>query len=202
VHRSGSKTAWFGPIGSGNPDDCNFSNCTPDEYNPLFAAFNPPQPNWGYANTPLANCQGAPTTALGSSWAQIGSCHDPRLDIDNIDTQGRPENTNIDNPNGGDTFRALVHYYGQDSMSSINMVEQHPIVNVYCGGVLTASFGQAPNTLTGFNFGMGWDAGQMWRVADVTATVNAGVTTGCKVTALHPPGMNAGYWITTGSDTY
>jgi hypothetical protein len=205
VHRPGTTSNWFMVPGmtSNNPDDCNYSNCTPDEYDPFLVFLNPPQPNWGYATTPLANCQGAPTTPLGDSWTKWGKCYDPRLDIDNVNTLGRPENTNIDDPKNGDTFRALIHYFGQDGQTSTNQVEEHPIVNIYCGGTLTASFGQAPDTLSGFNFGSGWNMGQMWRVADVQAIVNGnGVTTGCNVTALHAPGMNSGYWTTNNDSTY
>ena len=37
-----------------------------------------------------------------------GYCANPRLDQDNVDDVGVAENSNIDNPAGGDTFRALV----------------------------------------------------------------------------------------------
>jgi hypothetical protein len=206
VHRSGTNTDWFttqpGAFGASNPDDCNYSDCTVDAYSPPQNIFVPP-PNWGYATTNINNCSGAPTSPMGNSWVGLGLCEDPRLDIDNISTPGRPENTNIDDPNNGDTFRAMVHYYGQDGSTSQNTVDEHPIVNIYCGGVLTASFGQAPDILMGFNFGSGWDAGQMWRVADVNAMVdNTGKTTGCTVTAIHPPGMNMGFYVTNNDTSY
>jgi hypothetical protein len=43
----------------------------------------------------------------------------------------------------------------------------------------------------------------MWRVADVTATVDAaGVTTGCVVNAIHPPGSATGYYITNDDPSF
>jgi hypothetical protein len=43
----------------------------------------------------------------------------------------------------------------------------------------------------------------MWRVADVTATVDAaGVTTGCVVNAIHPPGASTGYYITNDDPSF
>jgi hypothetical protein len=204
VHKPGSTTKWFGMPMKPNLDDCNFSDCNPDAWilNCGFGAGNCSK--WGYAVSALAQCSGAPPTENGSSWANDNAmCPNPRLDLDNIDIVGRPENANIDDPKNGDTFRAMVHYYGQDSSISINNVEEHPIVNIYCGGTLKSTFGQAPNTLTGFNNGAGWAAGLMWRVADVTAVVdNMGNTTDCTVTQLHPNGQNMGFDVTTNDTTY
>jgi hypothetical protein len=149
-------------------------------------------------------------TGAGNSWSSVNAmCPNPRLDIDNVVSVGRPENANIDAPNNGDTFRTMVHYYGQDFMQSKKTVEEHPIVNIYCGGKLKATYGQAPNQLgpcpgpTCFNDGSGWAAGLMWRVADVTAIVDAmGNTTDCVVTPIHPAGQTSGYSVTTNDTTY
>jgi hypothetical protein len=66
---------------------------------------------------------------------------------------------------------------------------------------LKATFGKAPNTLTGFNTGKAYNKGTLWRVADVKAIVDAmGNTTDCTVTALHPAGSTSGYWVTTNDD--
>jgi hypothetical protein len=181
VHKPGSPTPFFnataGTTTSVSNDDCNYQNCK--------ASSSSPAPNWGYTNSVLSECSGGPE---GPMWSLLGSCRNPRLDIDNIIDLGRPENVNIDKPNNGDTFRALVHFYGGTG------VVTHPIVNIYCGGSLQATYGQAPNQLSGFSTAGGWAAGDMWRVADVTATVNSsGVTTGCTVTPLHPLGSTSGY---------
>ena len=63
----------------------------------------------------------------------------PRLDMDNISTPGKPENINVDEPANGDNFRVMVHYY----TSSSGVV--HPVVNVYCGGTRKATFGGNPS---------------------------------------------------------
>ncbi len=172
-----------------------------------------PLPNWGYPTSPIAMCEQSPS---GMVFKNMGlQCNNPRLDIDNYNSIGKPENTNIDTPNNNDTFRVMVHYYGQNGLTtgSLNDVEEKPIVNIYCGGTLRATYGQAPNTLgpcpgpTCFNHGdglplMGDDA-QIWRVADVRAQVDAtGKTTGCVINALHPPGAATGYWVTTKGVTY
>jgi hypothetical protein len=192
VHKPGTTTKWFTNDGTtDNPDDCYYKNCKADEYS--STGTHPPQPNWGYANSAIAECVGAPE---GMDWqTNLNACHNPRLDIDNISTSGKPENINIDNPKDGDSFRAAVHYYTGNT-------EEHPLVNIYCGGNLLATYGKAPDTLTGFNKGAGYNAGMLWRVADVKATVDAsGNTTGCTITQLHPPATpTKGYWVTTNGD--
>ncbi len=110
---------------------------------------------------------------------------------------GVPENGNIDNPNNGDSFRALVHYYGTNNASAV--LVSHPLVNIYCGGHIKATYGQAPDLVPGFQTSGGWAKGNMWRVADVVAVVDAsGTTTDCEVTALHPGSATTGYRV--GSD--
>jgi hypothetical protein len=175
--------------------------------------------NWGYATSGLSVCSGTPN---GADWANLTppGCRNPRLDIDNILDVGVPENVNIDNPNNGDQFRAMVHYYGQgstvlgspDYASTENCTPtaspptaplvQHPIVNIYCGGKLLASYGQAPNQVSGFDCGIGAAGGEMWRVADVTAQTDAGGNTvGCTIKAIHPAGLTTGYFVTPQTNT-
>ncbi|HTP26284.1 MAG TPA: hypothetical protein VMK12_11560, partial [Anaeromyxobacteraceae bacterium] len=91
-----------------------------------------------------ADCYYATCRGTDVDWgypASSSGAHSPRLDIDNITTLGKPENINIDDPNDGDTFRVGVHYYGNHGGDEV-----HPLVNVYCGGNLLATFGQAPDT--------------------------------------------------------
>jgi hypothetical protein len=196
LHRSGTTTAWFGSDTNPNTDDCNFSNCTADTFgtNPYHAS----PTAWGYTNSPIAACSGTP---LGGTWqSAVGACHNPRLDIDNIDDVGKPENINVDAPKNGESFRAMVHYY---DCNSYTCVDEHPIVNIYCGGTLLATFGKAPDTLSGFNDGQRWGAGLMWRVADIKANVDgSGTTTGCNITMLHPAGTTSGYWVTNDDTSY
>jgi hypothetical protein len=211
VHRSGTTTTWsmvtqnvwYGTITSVNTDDCSYLDCTVGTY-----VSGSGYPNWGYAQTPLSNCSGAKN---GNQWVNTAGkdCYNPRLDNDNIDALGVAENTNVDKPKNGDTLRAMVHYYGQGdgagySNPNSKNIEEHPIVNVYCGGNLVATYGQAPNQLSGFNQGWGDPTlGYMWRVADVTAQVDgSGNTTGCTVKAIHPPSMNTGFYVTKDNTAY
>jgi hypothetical protein len=202
---SGNCVATVNDISS---EDCNYYNCTATEYSrppvtagaavytdPLNPTMPPPPPDWYPNSSPDTLCSGS---KYGKDWDKLGYCHNPRLDLDNVVDIGAPENTNINNPANNDTFRVLVHYYGQEFRNSTNMVVEHPIVNIYCGGTLKATYGQAPNQISGFNFGSGFGKGQLWRVADVSATVDGtGATTDCKITALHPMGMTTGYRVAT-----
>lgn len=183
LHRPGTTTNWF-ETGSGayNTDDCYYMNCKATNYAPI--------PNWGYANSALSECVGGPE---GAMWALLGYCRNPRLDVDNIYALG-PENINVDVPENGGNYRIMLHYYSGSAAA-------HPIIDVYCGGHLKATFGQAPDVLNGFNSGGGYNSGLMWRVADIAPVVSGGVTTDCAVTPLHPP-SGTGYWLTTNNSTY
>jgi hypothetical protein len=110
------------------------------------------------------------------------------------------ENTNIDLPRNNDTYRVMVHYYGANVTPDPTA---HPMVNVYCGGLLHATYGAAPDVVPSFNQALGSSQGLMWRVADVTTWVDAsGTTTGCTVTPLHPPAQTSGYWVTLNDRSY
>jgi hypothetical protein len=107
-----------------------------------------------------------------------------------------------------DTASGNCYYTGtsppqflEGSAASTSAYAVHPIVNIYCGGNLKATYGAQPNRVNGFDWGVAANSGVMWRVADVTAAVSGGVTTDCTVTALHPPGTNAGYYVTSRNNT-
>jgi hypothetical protein len=168
VHRPDSTATYFGP------DTCYFSNCAAGG-----------SLNWGYANSPLTECQGGPQ---GAAWTALGYCRNPRLDIDSIRRNGVPENINIDVPQNNKTYRVMINYYGGSNAAN-------PLVNIYCGGRLRSTFGQAPDLVTGFDVSGGTTSGDLWRVADVTTTVVNGVTTDCTITPLHAPGQSNGYWV-------
>jgi hypothetical protein len=172
VHRPASTANWF----SGN-DDCNYTNCKAGSGSPA---------NWSLANSPLAECVGGPE---GSQWQTLGYCRNPRLDIDSINANGVPENINVDDPADGSTFRVMANYYGGTGVT-------HPMVNVYCAGVLRGSYGgNGPDALTSFD-SSGGQSGDMWRVVDATMSVDGtGTTTGCTLTPLHAPGNTTGYWV-------
>jgi hypothetical protein len=192
VHKN-DNTAWFEKaMNAANPTDCFYQNCT----------ALPGGVNFGYGNTtPNDNCKGAQD---GPVWNILGYCRNPRLDLDNVFDVAKPENTNIDSPGNGDSFRAMVHYFGQGGNASTNHIDEHPIVNIYCGGTLKATYGQKPDQIpNGFNFGKardnkGFGLGMIWRVADVTATGNdASGNTTCTITPIHPPSTTSGYYVIT-----
>lgn len=174
---------WYPPSGdvfSPNADACSWWNCEAS----LRGASR--RSNWGYANTSIDNCSGGPQ---GAQWRSLGYCANPRLDIDNNLSEGTglPENINVDNPNNGDSYRIMLHNFSG--------TVARPIVNVYCGGRLKATFGAAPDQLVGYQ-GARAQVGAMWRVADVFAIVDADGNTDCAVYALHPPGATSGYDVT------
>ena len=167
--------------------DCHFSNCK---------GYNWDHPEWSYAESPLAVCEDGPD---GSNWQTRGSCANPRLDVDNIADEDLPENINIDEPLDGQTFRIMVHYY---SGPFLDPGEAHPMVNVYCNGHRVATYGQAPDLVTGFDDPGGSGCqGHTWRVADVVTHVSGGVTT-CDVLPLYPDGQNQGYRVLYDDTSY
>lgn len=177
VHRPGNTNPWVsGSLPSG--DTCAYNNCTNNFGRSI---------NWGYAATAGMDCR-EPAPA---------GCNNPRLDIDNISTRGVPENINIDNPNPNDTYRVAVNYY-----SGTGAVQ--PMVNIYCGGELRATYGGA--TVGGMRYGsepvMGFNTsgsnttGSLWRVVDVTMMD----ATRCTLAPLRPRGAMSGYCVNTSSD--
>jgi hypothetical protein len=220
VHQPNHQTNFFGAnktLGEAWGEDCDFINCLPPlPPDPLLQSGKPSvlaKPSWGYPATGFGDCEG---DNQGGTWMQMATCANPRLDTDVTEAFGVPENTNIDNPNDGDSFRVLVHYYGINTQvllgggafdpppptpignpnDNVVVLPTHPMVNVYCAGHLKASYGQAPDVVPNFATAGGWARGNMWRVADVVAVVDAsGTTTDCKVTALHPGNATSGYRV-------
>jgi hypothetical protein len=181
VHRPDDTGNWFT-----EPSDCYYADCKGQSYADMFGFLE--HTEWGaqYENSPLADCVGGPD---GADWQMFGACHNPRLDIDNIAEVGKAENINIDKPENGKSYRVAVHYYGGN-------VATHPLVNVYCGGVLVATYGAAPDVVPGFTVGGADTFGPFWQVVDVTPTVDAmGVTTSCALAPLHPAGGTTGYKV-------
>lgn len=175
--REGVTDEWFGE------DDCFYANCKG------YTGYHG-RPSWSYPDSPASAC----AMARGSSGA--ASCPNPRLDIDNISTTSSyvPENINIDNPRDGDSFRVLVNYFSGSTPT-------RPLVNIYCGGELTATFGAGSDPVSGFDSDESGRNGLMWRVADVV-TRDGPSGTVCNVTALHPYGATSGYDLRTGDTSY
>lgn len=176
--KTGATPAWFNAT-----NDCDYASCK-----------NGSTVAWHYPASPLANC-----TGTGARGTYSRECPNPRLDIDNIDETSSyvPENINLDNPGDGDTFRVMVHYYDTTATAVTR-----PLVNVYCGGTLRGTYGQAPDAVTGFNEGGGRGGGDMWRVADIATSLDSAGNVSCDLTPLHAPGTTSGYYVTTDSSTY
>jgi hypothetical protein len=187
LHRSGTTTQWFGAsVSSPNTDDCYYLTGRATNFVSGVGI------DWGYAASCLCLCRDAPQ---GVDWQTYGSCPNPRLSVDNISTPGVPEVINLDNPNNGETFRVMVHFYG-----GVTTVVK-PIVFVFCNGQLVGSYG-SPLAVSGFDHPGSWGAGPMWRVVDITPQVSGGRVTGCTLTPLHPAGMTTGYLVTNNDKTY
>jgi hypothetical protein len=173
---------------------CGWHDCEATIRGALPAGGTYPRADWGYGTSALSECRGGP---LGPSWASLGYCSNPRLDIDNNLSEGIgvPENINVDVPGDGDSFRIMV----QNFTGSV----ARPVVNVYCGGSRVATFGTSPDTVTGFRGVDGYTGiGAMWRVADVTTHLDASGETTCDVTLVHPPGTTSGYDVTFDSPRF
>jgi hypothetical protein len=186
LHRPGTTSPWFTTLPNNseiNNDDCYYINCSAIAANPV---------DWGYAPSPLAECVNGPDGAL---WQALGYCRNPRLEVQSISQASVPEVTSVDVPENGGNYRVMVHYYAGTGAV-------HPMVNVYCGGVLEGSYGRAPDLVPGFDLAGGFGAGDMWRVVDVVPVVTGGVTTSCTLYPLHAPGQTSGYWVTTNDRNY
>jgi hypothetical protein len=201
VHRPGSDAPWYRDFARNahwpTNDVCGWHNCEAHlrGVGTGFPAEEVPRADWGYAPSPLSECEHTP---YGHEWRALGYCANPRLDLDNNLAEGRgvPENINIDTPRDGDTFRVMVQNFSG--------WRSRPLVNVYCGGRRVATFGAPPDEVPRFEGLPGRDAiGTMWRVADITAHVDAaGDTTGCAVELLHPPGDPHSYYVTRNDPSF
>jgi len=107
-------------------------------------------PSWGYGTTQNYDKEG-----------NLKTMSNPRLDMDNIRTAGEPENINVDNPNNGDVFRVGVNYFSWGDYSPTSL-ETHPVINVYCGGTLKATYGVEPQVKNFTN------SNNFWEVVEVT----------------------------------
>ncbi len=178
----------FGGISLGgvSQNACSWYNCEAE----LRALFMPRRVDWGHGNSSLSECEGGPQ---GDRWRNLGFCSNPRLDIDNNLSEGTglPENINLDVPTDGEGYRIMIQ--------NVSGTIARPIVNVYCGGRLKATYGAPPDIVPNFSGRRGDSGvGAMWRVAEVYPDVSVdGVTTDCRVDALHPAGQTSGYLVTT-----
>lgn len=147
-------------------DDCFYANCQP-----------PDLLRWsGHEPSPLENCEDAPHGG-GAEWQRVGSCPNPRLDVDTNGTDGAcrgaqtdpnqndfcaPENINIDVPVIGMPYRIMVNYFSDKGRG----ISTSPSVNIYCAGALRGSFGRDPLVFLRNGDRRG-TANDNWYVADV-----------------------------------
>ncbi|MBO7127151.1 hypothetical protein J6253_02445 [bacterium] len=134
--KNGVTTAWGNIYNTTDNLACYYMNCKYD----LSEG-----PDWGYEETENYDKDG-----------NKGMMRNPRLDMDNVVTEGKPENINLDNPKDGDTFRVLVHRFHFNTT-----FETHPVVNIYCGGTLKATYGVDPQ-LSDFK-----DENDSWEVVEI-----------------------------------
>ncbi len=187
LHEPDTTTPWFSGPGSvvlpgiTLGTSCNWANCGPVLRSGL------PRVSWGEPPGPLLRCSAGPG---GPTWTLMGSCPNPRIDLDGHGLasearHGYIENINADSPRDGQSFRVMVH--------DCSGPATNPLVNVYCGGFLRATIGAAPTLVTLPGSGScSANLDTIWRVGDVRVRVDAaGVTTGCDVTPLRAPGGGA-----------
>jgi hypothetical protein len=184
VHRPGTTTPW------GTSDDCNYTNCRADNYNPEGGAkpgaswftddpnAAPPR-NWTKKPAYKDNlCYSAPK-GTGGQWAVIDKgCHNPRLDLDNFGCEATttdpgdpgfcaPENINFDEVPTGSWIRVGVEYHGTCAPT----LATRPTVRIYCAGGQVAEIGSvgfdAPVTFTKADC-----ENTFWLAADVFVTQN------------------------------
>lgn len=189
LSRPNARSAWY-PMGTDvfqpTRDACGWHNC---EATIRGASGGSPVPraNWGYASSALSACANGPH---GAEWTALGSCANPRLDIDNnlSKATGVPENINVDAPFEGETFRVMVQNFSGTLA--------RPLVNIYCGGRRVATYGAAPDIVPRFTGDTNPAVGAMWRVVDIRTHVNPARVTTCDLSPVHPPGMSTGYDVT------
>lgn len=198
LHEPGNNEMWYpAPASVRRPSAhaCGWHNCEGNIRGTMMNGSPYLRPNWGYMNSNISECRNGP---LGAQWVLLGYCGNPRLDLDNNLQEGIgvPENINIDRPGNNQRFRIMVHNWSGPIT--------HPLINVYCQGQLISTFGQPPDAVANFTAPRANDGviGAMWRVADVTTMVDGMGNTTCTVSALHPPGMAGGHWVTVNDPQY
>ena len=176
--KNGVTTGWTSAYSEEyNLSECFYYNCDTSGNHYSYTGTNP---SWGYVNTMNYD----PSTETEKSMPN------PRLDLDNRGEGLKPENINLDNPKNGDVFRVLVHHYDarkcakyDDEGCDCLQYETHPVVNVYCGGSLKATYGTAESGTQLLDFENeddSWKVVEIKWVGDVTSdacelTPNLGV---------------------------
>ncbi|MBO4710775.1 hypothetical protein J5681_02525 [bacterium] len=163
-------TGWNAVGETSNLSECYWYNCDTSR------TYRGTDPDWGYVNTMNYD----PSTETEKSMPN------PRLDLDNRGEGLKPENINLDNPKDGDIFRVLVHHWDENYSVENECLEYQddgcdeycvkykgtrPVVNVYCGGSLKATYGADSGTqLSNFMYqDNSWKVVEIKWVGDVTS---------------------------------
>jgi hypothetical protein len=197
-------------ISPGRPQDCTWSSCKIDQvqFNDMvvpnwFPAGAQPDPcGWDIQTSPLSldnTCYNDPR-GVGADWQSLAKgCHNPRLDIDNIQCNFTvtdptdpdwcgPENVNVDYPPLGQWFRMGVHYYYNHGRG----YDVHPEIKIFCNGALSADLGPhsfyVPESPVTFEPGDGDGTGsgnRFWLAADVAFVEDMCGNVSCVVQPLY-----------------
>jgi len=152
--KNGKTSSWM------DSSECYWHNC--DATGSHDFDYTGTDPDWGYGYTMNYDTNG--------NWKSMPN---PRLDLDNRGEGLTPENINLDNPNNGDIFRVLVHHYSPGSVCvdqglifcwEYEYFTTHPVVNVYCGGSLKATYGTAESGTQLLDFEDEYDS---WKVVEI-----------------------------------
>ncbi|MBI5489612.1 MAG: hypothetical protein HY905_19925 [Deltaproteobacteria bacterium] len=162
VHRDPPRTPWF------IDDDCHWGNCGGRDGTYVL--------DWGYADTPLADCPELPTDRSWWDFIPRGGCPNPRLTLESF-AAPEGEMFSVDAPAAGDGFRVAAHFY--EDGSAFGEIPTDAFVRVSCAGRPVAQSG--PVVMTTRDYG----TGDIWRVADVEILDTSGA---CAVTPLGTPG--------------
>jgi hypothetical protein len=181
------ETDWF------TEDDCFYLDCKASTYDYMPEDFIGVRARWNLPDTTdLAYCENAPE-GEGAMWVARGACYNPRLDVDVIQCDPAitdptnpqfcaPENINVDDPQPGDTYRIMVHYFNDWGFDG----DTHPEVNVYCFGDRRGSFGSDP--FITLDYGPEDVPGRehdIWVVADVQFYIDACGRQQCRIAPLN-----------------
>ena len=162
--KNGVTTGWTSvedwAAGESNLSECFWYNCDTSR------TYRGTNPTWGYGSTMNYDANG--------NWTSMPN---PRLDLDNRAEGLKPENINLDNPNDGDIFRVMVHHFTEPEEECVDWgflelwcdeyeyiyTYTHPVVNVYCGGSLKATYGADSGTRL-YDFK---DQNDSWKVVEI-----------------------------------
>jgi hypothetical protein len=168
LHRPFNTSDWFTFSSGGlayamTGDTCNPANC------PADLRFGYPRVDWGYPDSPMEWCDAGPSAA---DFRRLGRCPNPRAGIDNNQNliTGTSEVIQIDVPEAA-PYRVMAQNFSNTPAS--------PQAFVYCAGRPAGSFAP-PSRPPNFVANPEGVYGTMWRVADITPTLDAGgAMTGC-----------------------